>query len=132
MRISARKQSFKILHIRASGNAFGDNDWPTLAAAIRHGWNKPAAAVHGDAAWGLHKFSRWAFGPSGFPQLEILAYGDFSYRHGSIGPCILLGRHKGMEITNRCQFVDRCDLKDTTTVDDPWEFLQACPENSLA
>ena len=29
----------------------------------------------------LSKFADWAFGPSGFPELKVLAYGDFS-RHG--------------------------------------------------
>jgi hypothetical protein len=27
----------------------------------------------------LHDFAQWAFGPSGFPSLRIIAFGDFSY-----------------------------------------------------
>lgn len=59
-------------------------------------------------------------------MLEVLAYGDFSY-HGASERGILFER----EGAQGFQVLDKGDLTGTTSVDDPWEFLQACLKDSM-
>lgn len=44
----------------------------------------------------IDNFAEWAFGPSGFPQLLVLAFGDFSYGRLHRQRNVLYGRNDPM------------------------------------
>ena len=59
-----RSPNLKMIHLRASG--------PMLR---EQGATYPPGSPDCD----LYKWAQWAFGPEGFPGLQVLAHGDFSY-----------------------------------------------------
>ncbi len=86
----------------------------------------------------LLKFADWQFGPEGLPELNILAYGDFSYQ--GCQPNILLCRSQDlkqtMEGTNttpvlqlRYRQVTKKDVRLWEVVQENLDLLEACPED---
>jgi hypothetical protein len=89
-------------------------------------------------------FAHWAFGPDGLPELEILAYGDFSYQGRQ--PNILLCRSQDLTetMTDRSEGtgaahasnspyrqVTRKDVRLWEMVQGHSDLLEACAEDYL-
>ena len=82
----------------------------------------------------LYPFAKWAFGQSGLPNLEILAFGDFSHNNRYRKRNILLaplpgnrgGPHQGRFRVIKLDAVDQW-----TSVSKVVEFLEACPNDRL-
>jgi hypothetical protein len=88
----------------------------------------------------LLKFADWVFGPEGLPELEILAYGDFSYRGRQ--PNTLLCRSQDLKqimagtkiiSISKSQYrqVIKKDVRLWEMVQENFDLLEACPENYL-
>lgn len=82
------------------------------------------------------QFADWAFGPTGMPNLRILAFGDFSYDERYASQRFLACR------TNRelSTYSKTCDFNEANMADpDLWDrvgldwtyFLSACPQSGL-
>ncbi|MCJ1395106.1 hypothetical protein MMC18_007987 [Xylographa bjoerkii] len=84
---TAPMQAFKLLHIRSSGSdLYHTSDDAIFETMVQF---QPRDAyccyVNGytakyTAPQDLYDFAEWAFGPEGFPKLQILAFGDFCYK----------------------------------------------------
>lgn len=89
-------------------------------------------------------FAQWAFGPDGLPELEILAYGDFSYQGRQLN--ILLCRSEDLmepELdepkdretahTSKLPYreVTKKDVRLWALVREHSDLLEACPEDRL-
>ena len=90
----------------------------------------------------LFSFANWAFGPEGFPGLEILAFGDFSYQGRFSRDTLLLCRDKsssspansdstqqGTALTFRN--VRKNDRALWDLLKRNADFLEACPTDSI-
>ena len=90
----------------------------------------------------LFSFAQWAFGPEGFPVLEILAFGDFSYqgrfsRHtlllcrdtSSTSPANLDSIQQGTATTFRNMRKNDRALWDLLNRNA--DFLETCPTDSI-
>jgi len=91
-------------------------------------------------------FAEWAFGPTGFPALQVLAFGDFSHQYQYERQQFLVQRkhrephlsRQGYGGTKRQERdlnfwpADASDSSvwDSIPIDGP-EFLSACPESGL-
>jgi hypothetical protein len=112
--------------------------------SLRDGVNERADPEFSEALPDVLNFAHWAFGPDGLPELEILAYGDFSFQGRQ--PNMLLCRSQDLteNMTNESPDTEaakasnglyRQVLKEDTRlweiVQDHSEFLEACPEDYL-
>jgi len=78
----------------------------------------------------LLKFADWAFGPEGLPELDILAYGDFSHRDRQ--PNILMCRSRDLTpVSKPHRQLTKKDVKLWEVVQDNLDLLEACPEDYL-
>jgi hypothetical protein len=88
----------------------------------------------------LLEFADWAFGSEGLPELDILAYGDFSYQGRQ--PNTLLCRSQGLKqimagtkATPASKSLYREatieDVRLWKIVQDNLDLLEACPEDYL-
>ena len=78
----------------------------------------------------LFEFVEWAFGASGLPELEVVAFGDFCYNGRYRDSNILFGRRRKPG-SRKWGVFDIAQLHETTTVADPLDFLTACPADRL-
>lgn len=60
--------ALELLHIRSQDNPYHD---------LRYAYN-PSSILYIRRAEELQKFAEWAFGNTGLPNLQVIAYGDFS------------------------------------------------------
>lgn len=98
----------------------------------------------------LIDFAEWAFGPTGLPQLRVLAMGDFSHNSRYEGQQILMvrkecaqkhaGRYfKHFEKSGDCpNWSDTFEIATVTDEDtcmmiekSDWEFFSSCPSDNL-
>ena len=116
-------------------------------AYLRHYYSDPAAAAAAEtfplAPWDLLGLAHWIFGPWGLPELQILAYGDFSYHGRYEKHNLLLCRSSpastsssrnataGKKTEVRFRRVTEEDEKLWKLVMENWEFLEACPVDTI-
>lgn len=121
----------RLLRVRAFG-------W--LAYQYLEGLDDKSECKFSAALPEIHQLASWAFGPEGLPSLQVLAYGDFSYR----------GRRPNLVLC-RCELLDdsdiqksaaglsglayrevtKADISEQETLYTNAHFLEACPEDSL-
>jgi hypothetical protein len=114
-------QTLKLLHIRRA-----------------HREPEPARAETSPAPFPMtesevYQFAEWAFGPHGFPKLQIVAYGDFSHenRHASKNT-LLCRRAPSPELEHvRYQAILYRDWHRMKVDDGYLEVLGACPVDYL-
>jgi hypothetical protein len=121
----------KLLHVRAFG-------WLSFKG-YREGLDDKSESEFYAALPGIHDLANWAFGPDGLPSLQVLAYGDFSYRGRR--PNLVFCRSKlddsdvqksaigVFDLTYR--EVTKADVSEQEILDINADFLEACPEDSL-
>jgi hypothetical protein len=80
----------------------------------------------------LKSFADWAFGPDGFPYLQVLASGDFSYRNRFADTQTLWCRNTGSSGMGRTwRSVDRDDIAENELIDANMDMISACPVSPL-
>lgn len=86
----------------------------------------------------IFDLAQWIFGPEGFQQLEVLAYGDFTYRDRQ--PNILLCRSQNRPqdavdtshvSTLSYRQVTKEDRRLWEMIEEHFDLLEACPEDLL-
>jgi hypothetical protein len=87
----------------------------------------------------VDEFACWAFGPNGLPDLEVLAYGDFSFQGRQ--PNVLLCRSEDkpdhgylcdMSFSAKgFRELKKQDVRLWEMVQDNIDFLEACPGDYL-
>jgi hypothetical protein len=94
-------------------------------------------------AMALLDFVEWAFGPDGFPRLEIVAYGEFSHHNRYRRQGIIVSRVSDVEsnasnsiphATDEFPLFPIMDDMDSGALEEFYsenEFLEACPVESL-
>ena len=126
------RPTFKPLHIRVTGLV--------SIQSIRDNISERADAQFSQTMPELLEFADWAFGPEGLPQLEILAYGDFSYqgRQPNTLLCrpqglkqIMAGRKTTLASKSPYRQVTKEDVRLWKVVQDNLDLLEACPEDYL-
>lgn len=93
---------------------------------------------------GLSNLASWAFGPDGLPNLQVLAYGDFSYGGRYVEDTFVFGRDgfvQSSEKLNKLAAVPKLDTdvgfsllgkKERNEVMARYgDFLEACPVDPL-
>jgi hypothetical protein len=122
----------RLLHVRAFGwlayeghrEPFDDKSESKFSAALPE----------------IHELASWAFGPEGLPSLQVLAYGDFSYRGRR--PNLVLCRSKSLDDSDiqksasrlsslAYREVTKADFSEQEILYTNAHFLEACPEDSL-
>jgi len=93
----------------------------------------------------LLSFAQWAFGPTGLPDLKVLAYGDFSFKGRYAWQNWLFCRSQfGIEHAERCgsgrstrlreltfREITKSDWELQELIDGYSEMLEACPEDMI-
>ncbi|KAA8652800.1 uncharacterized protein ATNIH1004_001705 [Aspergillus tanneri] len=75
--------SLNIFHIRESGSVLSQNEsyWiHRLDSKLANDQSEEGLPFSVGLTYDFDEFAQWAFGENGFSSLQILAYGDFSYR----------------------------------------------------
>jgi hypothetical protein len=92
LELNATRQTLKLLHLRVTGRDYETRDLAELVdAGCTSTRSRPARTPPSPDALttasddfmsmdDLVDFAEWAFGPTGFPTLLVLAYGDFSHQ----------------------------------------------------
>lgn len=109
--------SCKLLHLRASEYCLKREDSETYVKREE-----------------VNKFADWVFGPNGFPQLLVFAYGDFAFSKSCRDYNVLYCRNDsvGMKESDSAYKVlthANKELWDWVMVN--MDFLSACPYRSL-
>lgn len=152
------RSSLKILHVRVSDadrddRASVSNDDSTsgsgfdsrLERAVRRGLLAKGETMIFDhkvlGVPGLHTLASWAFGPNGLTNLQILAYGDFSYQGRYFEDTFVFRRnpnpHGPRELAFPshgfdCGYYSLLQKEERRLVMAQYgEFLEACPVDSL-
>jgi hypothetical protein len=138
------KHTLKILHIRRSGSELARH--PGLNTShdrqVSDVSDTPGSDQSSRLLGQLYTFANWAFGPGGFPVLEILAFGDFSYQGRFSRDTLLLCRDKSSgSLTDPYSTEDVTELtfRNMRKTDGAlWDllkrnadFLEACPIDSI-
>lgn len=92
----------------------------------------------------MFHFAQWAFGSDGLPELEILAYGDFSYQGRQLNILLCrsedlmeseLDKPKDRETAHTSKLpyreVTKKDVRLRALVREHSDLLEACPEDRL-
>ena len=91
----------------------------------------------------LLNFAAWAFGPNGFPALQVLAHGDFSYGNHCAerntllcrrsNPALNPGSHptQAQNVIWGFQEMSGDDWDRVDHIDASWAVLEACPADYL-
>ena len=114
------RHRLKVLHIRPRG-------WMVFGS-VRESDNYRNDEEYMEALPAVRDFASWAFGPSGLPDLEVLAYGDFSFQGRQ--PNILLCR-SGDDSVPGFRELKKEDRRLWELVQKNTDFLEACPEDYL-
>ena len=89
---------------------------------------------------GLSDLALWAFGPDGLSNLQVLAYGDFSYQGRYVEDTFVFGRNRsGNSPVVSTRSLDRSDFGYSLLQKDErndvmalyGDFLEACPVDPL-
>lgn len=80
----------------------------------------------------LEAFADWAFGPDGFPRLQVLASGDFSYGNRFAGTHTLWRRDTGGSQKGKTwRMVEQSDIAENELIDANMDMMSACPVSPL-
>jgi len=80
----------------------------------------------------LEAFANWAFGPDGFPRLQVLASGDFAYGNRFIDTHTLWCRNtRGSKSKKTWRTVEQSDLAENELIDANMDMMSACPVSPL-
>jgi hypothetical protein len=106
-----------------------------------------AMAAMPSAPQNLLSVAQWSFGPTGLPDLKVLAYGDFSYNGRYVWQNWLFCRSQyGLELAEQdCNLdlaatlklnftfgeVAKSDWELQELIDSHSEMLEACPEDTI-
>ena len=101
----------------------------TVRRVIESGWGQ-GELVEPLATYELFEFARWAFGSNGLPKLRILAFGDFSYDGRHEERTVLLCRQRTGS-RHGFRLASRENVISLGGIDKPFDFLGACPKDSL-
>lgn len=125
------RPAFRLLHIRVTG-------WVNLQS-IRDNVTERDDLQFSQTMPELLEFADWAFGPKGLPKLDILAYGDFSYRDRQ--PSILMCRSRDLKqitggtditpVSKPYRQLTKKDVRLWEVVQENLDLLEACPEDYL-
>ena len=152
--IAPKINSLKLLHIRLTGkkystplffdlrNSFVDaDDWEQAQASLSVGHFPVLEAqwtLMKDKTWReeekkeLESFANWAFGENGFPNLRVIAYGDFSYERRFAHSQRLLCRETHRPIRNKkWRPVQIGDVAHHELIEENMDMLSACPVSQL-
>ena len=128
------QQVLRMLHVRCSHHVvspFLCEDmikWTTEGNAVPvDAENHTAQAI---ASFELFNFVRWAFSSRGLPELRVLAFGDFCYDGRYKDRCLLFCRQR-TDSLHGFRLASKEDVISLSGVDKPFEFLGACPKESL-
>ena len=160
--IASTVNSLKLLHLHFTGKAepkpkffkeseaYGDN--PEFARAYfdaqRNGTTPPQGPneaeiqirweqIQGenwreDEEKELEAFANWAFGPDGFPCLQVLASGDFSYGNRFADTHTLWCRKsRGSGSDKTWRIVEQSDIAENELIDANMDMMSACPVSPL-
>ncbi|KAL2817947.1 hypothetical protein BDW59DRAFT_129607 [Aspergillus cavernicola] len=138
------KTRLKILHIRESGSDLKH---------LRSRWiERPKNGIHDselsndennaefsringcpEITRAFHKFAQWAFGARGFPSLQVLAYGDFSYNGRYKKSNALFCRDVGLPTPSERNYrrLTKADKPLWDMLHQHTDILQACPTDLL-
>jgi hypothetical protein len=125
------RPAFRLLHIRVTG-------WVNLQS-IRDNVTERDDLQFSQTMPELLEFADWAFGPEGLPKLDILAYGDFSYRDRQ--PNILMCRSRDLKqitggtdttpVSKPYRQLTQKDVRLWEVAQENLDLLEACPEDYL-
>ena len=73
-----------------------------------------------------HEFAHWAFGADGFPNLQVLAFGDFSYQGRYSKYNVLLCRSE-----NGYTKLTRAQIPYWDLIQNHMDMLGACPFDDI-
>ena len=131
--------SFKMLHFRRSGRAVSMAGILQMLTWIEEGQATVRGRQRGDSSKNMSacvdvfEFAQWAFGPTGLPQLRVLAFGDFS--HGELGRCrdrnVLLCRQPLRSANCTFRIVGKDEPEIFGNIDRAFDLLSACPEEPI-
>lgn len=85
----------------------------------------------------LEAFADWAFGPDGFPCLQVLASGDFSYGNRFAGTQTLWCRNTCSSRSRKTRSrktwraVEESDIAEKELIDANMDMMSACPVSPL-
>lgn len=80
----------------------------------------------------LEAFADWAFGPDGFPRLQVLASGDFSYGNRFADTHTLCCRNAcGSGRAKTWRMVEQGDTAENELIDANMDMMSACPVSPL-
>ncbi|KAL9045961.1 MAG: hypothetical protein Q9214_001091 [Letrouitia sp. 1 TL-2023] len=80
----------------------------------------------------LEAFADWAFGPNGFPRLQVLVSGDFSYGNRFVDTHRLWCRETRCSTSRRTwRAVERSDIAENELIDANMDMMSACPVSPL-
>lgn len=80
----------------------------------------------------LEAFANWAFGPDGFPRLQVLASGDFSYGNRFVDTHTLWCRKtRGSRRKQTWRPVEPSDIAENELIDANMDMMSACPVSPL-
>ena len=80
----------------------------------------------------LEAFANWVFGPNGFPRLQVLASGDFSYGDRFADTQTLWCRETGSSKSKKTwRAVEQSDIAENELINANMDLLSACPVSPL-
>ena len=107
--------------------------WQSLSAAERQLWEeiRPEEKMT-DADWHFNNFYSRAIDIfRSYPRLEILAYGDFTNNNRYRCRNIIFARDPSSDAQVKFRVIDTEEIDGWTGVENPMEFLSACPGENL-
>ena len=159
--IASRVDSLKLLHLRFTGKAerkpkffkeseASDGDSPSSESQssestpsrrsqspseteFRIRWEQiQGENWRNDEEEELEAFANWAFGPNGFPRLQVLASGDFSYGNRFMDTHRLWCRDtRGSGEKKTWRTVRQSDIAENELIDVNRDMMSACPVSPL-
>ncbi|MCJ1271703.1 hypothetical protein MMC22_011608 [Lobaria immixta] len=139
--IASSVDSLKLLHLRFTGKAerkpkflsdpgiYGASLFSEFKARREHiqgeNWRE-------DEEKEVETFADWAFGPDGFPRLEVLASGDFSHGNRFAATQMLWCRQGHVSESKKTwRTVERSDVAENELIDANMDMMSACAVSPL-
>ena len=148
--VAPRLESLRLLHLRFSGHLkrrpkfFKDDkiyelpkrphssDENFLRGPRSLGWWLKQESWRDDEQKEVEVFADWAFGHDGFPNLQVLASGDFSHGNRFADTRTLWCRSKcSLGDSRAWRKIDHCDIIENKLVDANMDMLSACEVQPL-
>ncbi len=127
--IASRVGSLRILHLRFTGKTIRKPKFPKHSDSYR---SVGVGSWREDEQMELEAFADWAFGPDGFPRLQVLASGDFSYGKRFADTQTLWCRDSGGPRSDKTwRTVKDSDDAENELIDANMDMLSACPVSPL-